>query len=125
MEGIIIAIEGAAIEMIILIEIGVGHSKGRIGTGEIVEVQVTVGQGQVLEQAQIEIGFDVLSGENMTILPENVLLDKLDNPVGKLNKYSQMFNMDEDQTLVQTSLIDTNRDELTIILMDTRGNLYL
>ena len=37
----------------------------------------------------------------------------------------QMFNMDKDQTLVQTSLMDTDEDELTIILVDTKGNLNL
>ena len=36
-----------------------------------------------------------------------------------------MFNMEEDQTLVQTSLMDTDKDDLTITPVDTRGNLNL
>ena len=37
----------------------------------------------------------------------------------------QMFNMDKNQTLIQTSLMDTDKDELTITPTDTRGNLNL
>ena len=33
--------------------------------------------------------------------------------------------MDEDQTLVQTLLMDTDEDELNITLVDTKGNLNL
>ena len=36
-----------------------------------------------------------------------------------------MFNMDEDQTLMQTLLLDTDKDEMTITLIDTKGNLNL
>ena len=35
----------------------------------------------------------------------------------------QMFNIDEDQTVLQTSLMDTDKDELTITLTETRDNL--
>ena len=37
----------------------------------------------------------------------------------------QIFNMNEDQTLMQTLLMDTNKDELTITPTDTKGNLKL
>ena len=33
--------------------------------------------------------------------------------------------MDENETLMQTSLMDTDEDELTIAPVDTRGNLNL
>ena len=33
--------------------------------------------------------------------------------------------MEKDQTLIQTSLMDTDEDKLTITLTDTRGNLNL
>ena len=33
--------------------------------------------------------------------------------------------MDEDQTLMQIPLMDTDKDELTITLIDTRGNFNL
>ena len=35
-----------------------------------------------------------------------------------------MFNMDKDQTILQTPLIDTE-DEMTIIPIETRDNLNL
>ena len=37
----------------------------------------------------------------------------------------QMFNMDEDQTILQTPLMDTEEDEMTISLMEARDNLNL
>ena len=37
----------------------------------------------------------------------------------------QMFNMDEDQTILQTSLMDTDKEELTVTLMEARDNLNL
>ena len=37
----------------------------------------------------------------------------------------QMFNMDKDQTILQTPLMDTEEDEVTITLMKTRDNLNL
>ena len=37
----------------------------------------------------------------------------------------QMFNMDEDQTILQTPLTDTEEDEMTITLTETRDNLNL
>ena len=57
-----------------IIEEGVGHLKDRKEVGEITEVRVTVGPGQVLGQVQIETEFDALSAESMVILHENVQL---------------------------------------------------
>ena len=37
----------------------------------------------------------------------------------------QMFNMDKDQTIYQTSLMDTDEEELTVTLMEARDNLNL
>ena len=70
----------------VMIGIGVDHFKDRVEKGEIVEVWVTVDPGLVLEQVQIEIWLDVLNVGNMTILQENVPLDK---QVGKQNKYNK------------------------------------
>ena len=36
-----------------------------------------------------------------------------------------MFNMDKDQTVLQTSLMDTDEEELTVTLMEARDNLNL
>ena len=43
----------------------------------------------------------------------------------KTEQIQQMFNIDEDQTLMQTPLMNTDKDEPTIALVDTRGNLNL
>ena len=37
----------------------------------------------------------------------------------------QIFNMDKDQTILQTPLMDTDEDELTITPVETRDNLNL
>ena len=37
----------------------------------------------------------------------------------------QLFNMDEDQTLMQSPLMDTDEDKPIITLIDKRGNLNL
>ena len=37
----------------------------------------------------------------------------------------QMFNMDKDQTILQTPLMDTEEDKMTITLMEARDNLNL
>ena len=37
----------------------------------------------------------------------------------------QMFNMDEDQKILQAPLTDTEEDKMTITLMETRDNLNL
>ena len=37
----------------------------------------------------------------------------------------QLFKMDEDQMLMQSLLMDTDEDEMTIILIDIRENLNL
>ena len=89
-EGIMITrIEEATIEIKIILEIGVGHLKDKVEIGVMAEVQVTVGLGQVLEQVQTEIVFNALNVESMITSHENVQLNKPDNPVGKLNKYSR------------------------------------
>ena len=67
--------EEEAIEIKTIIKVGVGHLKDRIEVEDMTEAQVTIGLGQVLEQAQIGIEFDVLNVENMIILHKNVQLD--------------------------------------------------
>ena len=61
-------------EIKLIIEEGVGHLKDRIEVGEMTEVGVTVGLGQVLGQAQTETEFHASSVESMIILHENVQL---------------------------------------------------
>ena len=67
--------EEVVIEIKLIIEEGVGHLKDRTEVGEMKEVRVTVGLGQVLGQVQIETEFDASSVVSMIILHENVQLD--------------------------------------------------
>ena len=121
--GIIIAIiEEVVIEIKIMIGTGVGHMKDRIETEETVEVHVIVDLDHVQGQVQIEIGLYVLSEGNMIILQENDLTRHASREVEQIQ---QMFNMDKDQTILQTTLMDTDKDEHTINLVETRDNLNL
>ena len=43
----------------------------------------------------------------------------------EMEQIQHMFNMDEDQTILQTPLTYTEEDEMTITLMETRDNLNL
>ena len=66
--------EEVVTEIKLIIEEGVGHLKDRIEVGEMTEVGVTVGLGQVLGQVQIETKLNALSAESMIILHKNVQL---------------------------------------------------
>ena len=71
-DKIIMIIEGKLLETKAMKETGVGHmiDKTEVIAEGTIEASVIVGQGQVKEQVQIEIGLDVLSAENMTISQE-------------------------------------------------------
>ena len=43
----------------------------------------------------------------------------------EVEQIQQMFNMDEDHTILQTPLMDTDEDEQTISPIETRDNLNL
>ena len=64
--------EEVAIGIKLIIESGVSHLRDKIKIGELIEVRVTVGLGQVLGQVQIETELDTLSVESMIILHKNV-----------------------------------------------------
>ena len=71
-----------------MIGIGVGHTKDRMETGGMVEALVTVDQGQVKGQLQIEIGIDILNVENITILQGTVQLCRQIEKQNRPNRYS-------------------------------------
>ena len=71
MEDMVI-MEEVAIEINLIIEEGVGHLNDRIEVGEMAEVGVTVGLGQVPGQVLIETELDALSVESTIILHKNV-----------------------------------------------------
>ena len=43
----------------------------------------------------------------------------------KTEQIQQIFNMDKDQTIIQTPLLDTDEEQLTITLTEARDNLNL
>ena len=96
--------------------------KDRTEVEGMVEVLVTVDEGQVQGLLQIEIGLDALSVENMIILQGTVQLDKQSREAEQIQ---QMLNMDEDQTILQTPLMDMDQDEQTTNPVETRDNLNL
>ena len=73
MEDITI-MEEVDMEIKLIIEEGVGHLKDIIEVGEMTEVGVAVGLGQILGQVQLETELDALSVDSMIILHENVQL---------------------------------------------------
>ena len=79
-----------------------------------------VGLGQDQEQVQIEIELGVLSVESTTTLQENVQLDKKNREIEQIQ---WMFNLDNEQTALQTLLMETDDDEITITLTETRDSL--
>ena len=119
---IITMVQEEVIQVKITIGIGVGQMRDRPGMEEIVEVQALVDQDLVQGQVQIGIELDALSVGNMITLQGNVQLGK---QVGKQKQMQQMFNMDEDQTILQTLLMDTDQDEQTITPVETSDNLNL
>ena len=119
---IITMVQEEVIQVKITIGIGVGQMRDRPGMEETVEVQALVDQDLVQGQVQIGIGLDALSVGNMITLQGNVQLGK---QVGKQKQMQQMFNMDEDQTILQTPLMDTDQDEQTITPVETNDNLNL
>ena len=73
MEDITI-MEEVVMEIKLIIEEGVDYLKDRIEVGEMTEMGVTVGLGQVLGQVKIEIELDASIIESMIILHKNVQL---------------------------------------------------
>ena len=71
-DRILITTEEETLEIKITIEIGVGHTKGRIEIEGMVEALVTVDQDEIQGQLQTEIGLDALNVENATILQGTV-----------------------------------------------------
>ena len=101
---------GEILEIKVVRETEVGHMIGKLEviTEETIGALVTVDQGQVLEQVPIEIGLDVLSFKSMIILQEIAQQHK---HTERIEQIQQMFNMDENQTLLLTPLIDWIRSD--------------
>ena len=122
MGGQIIAIiEEETLEVKITIGIGVDYMKDKIEIEGIAEALVIVNQGHIQGQLQIGIGLDASSVGNMII--------SCDCPTRqasrKVEQLQQMFNRDEDQTILQSPLMDTDQNKQTIAPVETMDNLNL
>ena len=117
--------EEDAIEIKTIIEEGVGHLEDRIEVEGMREVQVIIGLGQVLEQAQIGIEFNAFVCRVYDHFAQECPVRLAGHTSRETEQIQQMFNMNEDQTLLQTLLMDIDKDEMTITPMDTGGNLNL
>ena len=105
-----------------MIGIGVGHLRDILEIGETVEVQVIIGQGQVLELVQKEDGIRCFECREYDHFARECPTRQVSRETEQIQ---QMFNMDKDQTLLQTSLMDTDEDKLTITPVEARDNLNL
>ena len=95
--------------------------KDRIETEKMIEALVTVDQDQVQEQLQIGIALDVLNVGN-----DHFTRDCLTMQANReVEQIQQMFNMDEDQTILQTPLLDVDQEGQTITPVEARDNLKL
>ena len=79
------------------------------------------GLGQDQGQGQIETESDALSVGSMITLQGNVWLNEKKREIEQIQ---QMFNLDDEQTLTQTSLMDINDEEM-ITLIDSGDGLNL
>ena len=57
----------------------------------------------------------------MITLPGNVQLDEKT----EIEQIQQMFNLDDEQMTLQTSLMDRDDNEVTVTLTETKGSLNL
>ena len=121
-DWIIITMEGETLGIKIMIAIAVGHMKDRAEIEGTVEALVIVDQGQFQGQLQIEIGSDVLSVGEYDHFARDCPTRQGSREAEQIQ---QMFNMDEDQTILQTPLMDTDQDEKIISPVETRDNLNL
>ena len=85
----------------------------------MIEAQAMVDLGRGQEQAQTEIGLECREYNHFA----------RECPTRRENRETeqiqQMFGLDDDQTLLQTPLIDMEDDVMTITLMETRDSLNL
>ena len=117
----IIIIEKMVIEVEIMTGTEVGHQIDRLEVGEMIEAQAMVDLGQDQEQVQTDRircfecrEYDHFSRECPT-WRENRETEQI----------QQMFSLDNDQTLMQTLLIVTEDDVMTITPTETRDSLNL
>ena len=102
----IIITERETLETRITIEIRVGHMRDKIETEEMIEALVTGDQDQVQEQLPIGIGIRCLEYREDNHFARDCPLTLVNREVEQIQ---QMFNMDKDQTILQTPLMDVDQ----------------
>ena len=86
-----------------MIGIEVGHMRDKIETEGMIEVLVTVDQDQVQEQLKNRDRIRCFECREYNHCARDCLTTKANREVEQIQ---QMFSMDEDQTVVQTPLMD-------------------
>ena len=117
----IIITEGETLEIRIMIGIGVGHMKDRKDRRD----------DRRISNSRSRSGSRVTTNRNRIMCFEcreydhfaRDCLTKWANREAK--QIQQMFNMDEDQSILQTPLMDIDQDGQTISPVETRDNLNL
>ena len=99
--------------------------KGRIEVGEKTEVRVTAGLGQVLGSSMNRDRIQCFECREYDHFAQECPVRLARQISRETKQIQQLFNVDKDQTLTQSPLMDTDEDELTITLIDNRENLNL
>ena len=115
--------EEVAIEIKIIIEEGVGHLRDRIEVEDRSLSNSRSRSGSTASTNRDRI--QCLECREYDHFAQECPVSLVRQTSRETEQMQQMFNMDEDQTIMQTSLMDTDEDELNITPMDTRGNLNL
>ena len=122
MGEIMVIIEGMIIGIEFTTGIGVGHLKDRIEVGEmdgsVSNSRLTSGSRASTNRDRIRCfkcrEYDHFARECPTRQESR-----------ETEQIQQMFNVDKDQTILQTPLTDAKEDKMTITLMEARDNLNL
>ena len=91
-------------------------------TEGIIEASVIIGQGQVQKQIQIEIGLDVLNIDSYNHFARDCPMTQVDREVEQI---PQMFNMDGNQKILQTPLLNIDQVRQSISPIESRAKLNL
>ena len=116
-EKIIIIIEGELLETKAMKETGAGHmtDKTEVITEGTIEVSVIVGQGQLQEQDRIRC-FECKEYDHFTRDYPATQVDR------EVEQIQQVFNMDKNQTILQTPLMDIDQVRQIISPTEAREN---
>ena len=124
MEKIITITEWETLETKTMKKTEVGHMIGKIEaiTEGIIEASVINRSMSGSKQRQIEIGLDVLNIDSDNHFARDYPMTQVDREVEQI---PQMFNMDGDQTILQTPLLNVDQVRQSIGPIEARAKLNL